>query len=848
MLSPGETRPGQEPVTTDDGLFRSLTRLVARSGLQFIDGHLPRHAIDGAGRRFVEVRIELRDDSVWALADASDPASADLATLQIDGRTAVRAALDRWLPLPLLRFIGRDGTGRPRFDSGPSNWARFHLAADPRDGAVKVVVVVDTEIDARSRLDVDTYVMPTVDDLRFGSTFAVSDDPVALADFLAEPWVQAWLAEVFGGLTPGEQRPIAPRSAGLLPVAAYLTVLRALHRGGHRFDVQFFDARSDVAPPIPVDLVLDVGTCRTAGLLVEAAGPDARDVAARTRLLAVRDLSRPARRSTGVVDSRITFVRPNFGNEALSRRSGRADAFRWPSLVRLGLEAHRLMQTSHPDDGAITVGLPRAHIGDLTEREDVWRFAMDPRRRLARAPMIAGPLLAHVPAVAGLLPAPTSDRRGSLALRPRFSLSATMSFLITEVLLQALAQINAPGAAEGAAANGAEPGPSTSVTAGPRALRHIILTLPLAMPLAERQLMRERAEAAIDMVWSTLGWDAPIAGFAPPRPGIRLGLDETLSAQLVHLYDDIGHRFGGDARGYLDTLGRSRPEFGVQPCLRVAGLDVGGGHAHLTIVTYAQAAGEPIAPTLFGVQRSRSGIEAVLDRVITDLLWPCLRARLAELGHPQAAGFLAVPAEPLAQRLDEQWLRPAACRLVELVIGLDGSGPHARWRFALGDLVDGANADTAAAVAAQAAGEGAPGLVLAQLEIPISDVALRATLEAALAPMVEGLLHSIVAADCDLVLLSGWGARLPVLGDLIRRHRGWRPDRVVVLTDRAWGRWYPLSPADRALADGKDLALVGALLGLGGADRFGLTAFGEGAGGAADLSTGWSASDMEPAR
>jgi hypothetical protein len=823
MLSPGEIRPGQDPAARG-GLFQSLTRLAARSGLLFIDVDLQRPAIEGVARTFEETRIDLANGPVWALAEATPNDATGTGRIGFDGRSVVQAANGHWLPLPLLRFIGRDDAGRARFDAGPTNWARLHLTAG-RDGAARAVVALDTDIDPRSRLEVESYSAPTQDDVRFGSTFGLSDDPVAIAEFLAEDWVQAWLAHVFEAVVPSRGRGEAPRSAGLGPVAAYLTLLRVLTSAGAFPGLQFFDLRADIAPPTAVDLVLDLGTCRTAGLLVEAGEAGA---VGRAELLAVRDLSDPAACYQGALDSQIVFARAEFGNESLSRRSGRPEAFRWPSLVRFGPEALRLARGSRAEDGATTIPTPKAHIGDLIERQDDWRFAIDPRRRLSRSPMVTGPLLAHVPqTAAGLLTGPTTAPLPVMALRPRFSRSTAVSLLVGEVLLQALAQINTPVVAPATDAADRDQTNAPDRAEGRRQLRHLILTLPLAMPLADRQLMRERADEAIDMLWGVLGWDTAAPHHAPPKPTVRLGLDETLCGQLVHLFDEINERFGGDARGYLETIGKARPEFGVAPSLRIAALDVGGGHTHLTIVTYSQQSQQPIAPTLFGVQRSRISGEAVLEQIIADVLLPPLAQHLRDLGHPDPLRLIAKPASALAEQLDAHWLRPAARSIVGLLIG---GGPHAAGALrdtSLGDLVGTGSPETAAALAVAAANDGAPALVLADVRIPLRLSDADAVTKAALEPMIAGLMQSVIAADCDLVLLSGWTARLPAVTSLIREHRPWRPDRVVVLTERRWHGWYPLPATARAAADGKDIALVGALLGLS-SGSLGLAAFGDG--------------------
>ncbi|MBN3565052.1 virulence factor SrfB, partial [Aliamphritea spongicola] len=84
------------------------------------------------------------------------------------------------------------------------------------------------------------------------------------------------------------------------------------------------------------------------------------------------------------------------------------------------------------------------------------------------------------------------------------SRSAVMSLMLSELLAQALMQINS------IAQRSRMPN-----AAAPRRLRAIILTLPSAMPKPEREIFRRRMQEAIGLVWKALGWhpqDAPFDG------------------------------------------------------------------------------------------------------------------------------------------------------------------------------------------------------------------------------------------------------------------------------------------------------------------------------------------------
>lgn len=71
-----------------------------------------------------------------------------------------------------------------------------------------------------------------------------------------------------------------------------------------------------------------------------------------------------------------------------------------------------------------------------------------------------------------------------------------MTFMLSEVLMHALIQINSPTQRA-----------KLEHSRTPRYLRSIILTVPPAMPKPEREIFRNSVYQAIGLVWKSLGWD-----------------------------------------------------------------------------------------------------------------------------------------------------------------------------------------------------------------------------------------------------------------------------------------------------------------------------------------------------
>ncbi|MDE8731324.1 virulence factor SrfB, partial [Desulfovibrio desulfuricans] len=77
-------------------------------------------------------------------------------------------------------------------------------------------------------------------------------------------------------------------------------------------------------------------------------------------LLELRDLSQPEHIYSDPCETRVEFVDAAFGNDALSRRSGRqTPAFAWPSAVRIGPEAARLASQAVCAEGTTGMSSPK---------------------------------------------------------------------------------------------------------------------------------------------------------------------------------------------------------------------------------------------------------------------------------------------------------------------------------------------------------------------------------------------------------------------------------------------------------------------------------------------------------
>jgi hypothetical protein len=576
-----------------------VRRLVPSSGLQFIDVGIDATRLPMLRQWFTEDDIESPSGRRRVLLPLAADSSNDgtiwhpvtfrplgpTETLSFTGLEAIEPFLDSWVPVPYLRFLGNAEDGSPRFDQGPMNWARAFVAR-PVEGLrgadrLQAVFAFDTRLDARSRADQAAYLAPNTDDAMFSSTFLLADAPEHLAAFLGAAWIDSWLRESCAEAVNADDHGFADlEEAGfakptrttsrftLAHIARYLTFLKVLQTAATPPHIRFIDSVSK-ALPLPrsgVDLVVDFGPSSTTALLFERNRSISPDLALATRQaipLRIRDLTHPVTTHTGDIATVVEFDNQTFGNAALSRRSGRTDAFAWTSLVRIGAEAQRLALRVNATDGVTGLADIASGLDQTAASHSLWRFSTaDGGTR--SSPMVTGEALRHlsevgdvVPRADGLLADPKAetdaglDRAPTPAMRPRFSPSSLIGFFVVELLLHTIAEINSADPASQFA----------DVTGEGTAIRHIervVIASPLAMPTQDRQLLIERVNNAIDLVWRTQQWDQAGPLDHPPRPQLSLGLGPDVGLQLVYLFGAVRDTFNGGSVTWWTASGAAR--------------------------------------------------------------------------------------------------------------------------------------------------------------------------------------------------------------------------------------------------------------------------------------------------
>jgi hypothetical protein len=783
----------------------------------------------------------------------------------VEARRALDALEGHWLPIPFLRTLDQlwpDGS--KRFECGPSNWARARIIrSESHPGTLRVVILFDTNTEERPTEGEEYHALSPQDVTAHGH-FMLAHRVRDNSWFLNAAWVDEWIYGLFDAWRQSQYRGHGSWTEEspyrLEHLAYYLTWLEVLHTSLNDVAVQVINPARDT--PVEVDLVLDIGNSRTTGILVETL-PQRITNLNDSYLLELRDLSKPEYIYDDPFDTRIEFVDAVFGNDALSRRSGRkTPAFAWPSAVRIGPEAARLATMAVCAEGATGMSSPKRYLWDERPWKQSWRYNMggQPEPLVSRGlfprqlnphgtprECFDDPLFKNTPAL--------KTQKNEPVFESLFTRSSLMLFMLGEILTQTLVTINSPATRS-----------RRELPHLPRRLRRLIFTIPTAMPVAEKRIFRRWVTWAVRVIWSALGWSQwyiPKPAFKEQSgdyrrsPRIQCDWDEASCSQLVLLYNELVVKHHGDAHHLFRLMGKARERYAKHPCVRMASIDIGGGTTDLSITTFELASGEGDTARIVPHTEFRDGFniagDEVLREVIVSHVIPAIgqalisqglaqprallgqlfgrdaigmsqedrntRIRLVrEIAVPVALGLLSTCEDPQLRSLNQycklrDFFEPHPMEDAQIQSG-DEEKANEETGFHFARLAIRPQASTLKAVEALVRRSASCIQNFSILDVPIQvnpkavETTIRNTLGATLAAMCE-LVHMY---DCDILLLTGrpsaWeGVTAAVLAKLPVP-----PDRIIPMRSYHAGAWYPFADAQGRITDPKTTVVVGAIL------------------------------------
>ncbi|MFD3189413.1 virulence factor SrfB [Sedimentitalea sp. HM32M-2] len=844
--------------------WRDEVTLVPNSGTQILDFGFRLDRLELKNARFVERVIGGTEEAEeWALlpltGDAeSDAGIEDSATAEDDEYSvrpvaALEPFLSKWLPVPVLRIKTDRGVGgEERFDPGPSSWARIRTVEldepDPETGHThRVQLALDTAlIEGDQQFQ---YIAPDRGDAEKSRDFRFVSDPARMDWFLRrlqpdsdgqildlQKWVSDWLDDTFMAYKRAE-RPGRRITHDDLPHkfehwARYLAYLRLIDHAVNIPKLRLADTVSprDSVTPVEVELVLDVGNSRTCGILIERFPGDSRLDLARSFPLEVRDLSRPELHYSGLFESRVEFSEHRMGDERYASRSGRRNAFLWPSFVRIGPEALRLVAGEEGTETASGLSSPKRYLWDDRPVLQDWRFHhhSDPNNlpKSLRAAMRhlneAGDVLEQIEADEKARLRPRGKTPKTPAIRPRFSRASLFGFMLAEIIAHALIQVNAPASRARR--------PQSEL---PRRLDRIILTLPTATTAQEQAIIRSKARGALALVWATLGLKDGESSIAR-MPELIVEWDEASATQLVYLYSELTQKFDGRIDRFLSLKGTLRPrlaEGAPEPSLRLGCIDIGGGTTDLMVTTYWGEAGRVLHPRQTFREGFRVAGDDMLQRIIAAIILPGLQQAIETAGgrfvgeklRELFAGDIGGLDQQSVQKRRQFALRALMPLAVEILNVCETAGEFQPLTLAVRDVLElGAEPasseahvpDALVAYIEEAARDlGAGEFRLTDVDLTFSredvDAIAREVFQKALSNLAEVIDHLGV----DVVLLTGRPSRLPAVRAILEEMLVVPPHRLVSMHSYKTGRWYPFrDPVTQRIGDPKSTVAVGGML------------------------------------
>lgn len=767
-----------------------------------------------------------------------------------------------WIPVPFLRIEpGKDRFGNETYAPGPADWVRVKLVETSethgdREATHRLIFAFDTSlVDRKARRP---YLAPSPDDARQTESFRFVHNLKDVGGFLSnrgekppakgqavqdtQAWLTSWIESIFRDVKAARypNRPLREDDFphNLEHIAHFITFVGFISRAVKLAKISLIDTvseRPNVAP-IDVDFILDIGNARTCGLLIQSFPNDESTDLNRSLVLELRDLTNPELVYREPFESHVEMMQAEFGPEDLARQSGRARAFFWPSIVRLGPEATRVRVESEGTEATTGLSSPKRYLWDVDEVTQNWNVRLQGKSDLDFQPLIERSIYRFVNNRGDVLSQLAEDKAEfKLSVRAedmesadalRFSRSSFFTFMMMETLCQALMMINSPGVRR-----------RDREKDSPRRLRRIVLTIPSATPVQEQRIIRSRTQAAVKLLWALMGWDDDTPG-APKKPEINTSWDEASSVHLVYLFGEITQKLGGSIEALFDIYGKTRPRTDhegtvtnpePEKSLRIASVDIGGGTTDLMVTTYYQLDNQALTP----VQNFREGFrragDDLLKLVVERIVIPAIEKGLVESGVKNARDLLKelfADDSPGMSELDKHLRRQfVLCIMRPVGLGIlseceqdenTTSLPATRNFASFFDDSEGvlSNDGRIAQYLTQAAEQrGAQDFSLANVTVEISHQLVEECIGSAFDKIFANIAEAIYKLDADIVLLTGRPSCQPGVINLFRNQLGIAIDRIVPLRDYRVGNWYPFrQPARSLIADPKTTAVVGGML------------------------------------
>jgi len=733
---------------------------------------------------------------------------------------------NRWLPIP---FFKKNNINNQIF--GPTDWVRIFFTRI-NEQEFSFVLLIDTT----SNSDPNQHVSPTVFENVNENIFSIPEDDLMIlssVDLLKGcDWALEYYKNLFFDKNAEIEKPF------LKPIANYVFFVRLLRAMEKVPEIHLL---SDKAGTIDVDLVIDVGNSNTCAVLFENPNDKSFNFNS-VKKLELIDFSDPLKKYDTSFSTRVIFNETNFSQE--SEYLEKNKKFQWPSPVRIGKEAERLIKNHN-----VALSLnhevrnynssPKRYLWDNKLSEIEWSYFSDDPNKPPRKVYKNG--------VSQQL---TSEGRlsenGIFGTKSLYSRKSLMTFIYLEIFCQAMRQMNS-----------IEFRQIHGMPARKRRVKRILLSCPTAMIKEEQVALRKCAEDAMKILnnYNNLVinneidinvYDAEIE-IIPSVRDLKLELynlesrkewiyDESTAAQMVIMYGLLKSKFDLNPKLLFKTLGIHRGTDSNRSIV-IGSLDIGGGTSDLMVCKYhytfqdeiIELTPEPIYWESFNLAGD-------------DLLKELIQQIIIE-GDEQSANDMGCVGV-----IQNELLRKSIQNVGQKLNGFFGSdsnnigfkGKLMRVAFInqigipiIHKMMEIANDNLDKELSYLELFETNPpsqellryferhfGIRFEDLIWRLSSRKVNQIISSVFSKLVKQVSQIMSKLDCDIVVLSGRPTSFDEIEKLFHQYHPVSPNRLFNLNNYWIGRWYPFADENGFIKDSKTVVTIGSLISnLGGSQN-----------------------------
>lgn len=767
----------------------------------------------------IEIKVEdLKEDGIFPLEKESqdeENISVDIFDMTFSSRYSKLAMFENvWLPIPY--FFKKTPK---RFDFGPLNWSRIKLIPAGEENGMKKYDVL-LAFDTRTKYQDDEYKeCPVFPDIyRESMEFKLCDNEFLLMDFCSPNNKWSYIEEYLFHLVHPEIQSISQLKVGndkrMSYIASYAFLITYLAKNKLLPDIKLYkDTEVEVKD---VDMVVDIGNSRTTALLVEDSSNFNQvrqlELIDYTNLIKEHDGNNIINKHDDPFDMRLVFRKVNFGDIGIKD----SKQFVYPSLIRLGYEANTLIHlaTNREIDEIRTLSTyssPKRYLWDWKPNREEWKFLT-----------LKGEKDNHILNLRGitnyLKSDGTVDLDGGGGSTFHYSRRSLMTFAFLEILVQARTQINSEDYRTGF---GRLP--------LPRKIRRIIVTCPTAMSKVEREALIGCAENAVAL-FDNFDKEVSVAKVKSVEviPSVKIKTnersawyyDEATCSQLVYMYGEVGHKYKGCCSEFFELYGKVEEGDG-QSSITIGSLDIGAGTSDLMISKYTYMNGDitTITPDPKFYDSYYFAGDDMLQALVKNIMLldenSAFRSKLNNLSlkdyRQKIKDFFGndyngqtASDRILRKDFNLQYSMPLMCHFLEL-LKQDSNDCIVHYTDVFADcppndfVIEGFKQ---------------------KLNIDITTLNWRFKRDEVyqvvfkeFEPLLKKVATIMYSYACDVILLSGRPASLPVIRDIFLKYYSVSPNRLIVLNDYYVGDWYPFSENTGYIKNAKTIVAIGGILG-----------------------------------